>query len=87
MNIIEVDDYHKLLRGALPIGVGTTAYCFLMPDKNVFKLFKKIYRESTLFQTNNMLQRLYDICVHPEPGSGCAMPQRIRNHVESGMNR
>ena len=61
MNIIEVDDYHKLLKRHMPIGVGTTAYCFLMPDNKVFKLFKKIYRESTLFQTNNMLQRLQDI--------------------------
>lgn len=61
MDIIEVDNYHSLLKRHIPIGVGTTAYCFLMPDNKVFKLFKKNYRENSIFRNNEIIERLEDI--------------------------
>ena len=61
MDIIETNNYKELLRNSLYIGRGTTAYCFLLKNGMVLKLFKKSYMINSLFSEQKIKERLEDI--------------------------
>ena len=61
MDIIETNNYKELLRNSTYIGRGTTAYCFLLKNGMVLKLFKKSYMINSLFSEQKIKERLEDI--------------------------
>ena len=64
MEKIEIDSIQPLLKGAKPIGYGTTAYCFLLPDNTTLKLYKNNYNSRSLLSFKNFesnLERIAEI--------------------------
>ena len=57
MKITEVKDLSKYLIGAFPFGVGTTAICFLMPNKKVLKMYYKEEIRQTLMKKIDLLEK------------------------------
>lgn len=58
MKITEIKSILPYLVGAIPIGIGTTAICFLMPNGKVLKLYRNTYLKRELFYYNDMKQHL-----------------------------
>lgn len=50
MKIIEVNNINKYLVGAIPIGVGTTAICFLIPNNKVIKIYHSPLMKKFVFE-------------------------------------
>lgn len=65
MKKTEITSILPYLKGAIPIGVGTTAICFLMPNKNVLKLYIELEGKINLFKyfdMNRHIEELNMIC-------------------------
>ena len=60
MKITEIDNVMDYIKYSIPIGIGTTAICFLMPDGRVFKYYIDTPNTYALFQSD-MIERLSNI--------------------------
>lgn len=51
MKITEIDSIHKYVHGSfiIPIGIGTTAVCYLMRNKHLLKIYLNTYNKKVLF--------------------------------------
>ena len=58
MKVTNVDSIIPYLKGAIPIGVGTTAICFLIKDNKVLKLYRNTYLKNVMFDYYNMEDKL-----------------------------
>ena len=58
MKITEVNSIIPYLKRSVPIGMGSTAICFLMKDNRVFKLYLITYKKFLLFYYNDMKEKL-----------------------------
>ena len=58
MAVVEVKSILPYLVGSIPIGVGTTAVCFLTPRNEVIKLFYNSGNTYSLFHSRDMLSHL-----------------------------
>ena len=58
MAIIEVKTLLPQLVGSIPIGIGTTAICFLKPSDKVLKIFYNSSSTKKLFDSYNMQEHL-----------------------------
>ena len=58
MKTTEIKSILTYLVGAIPIGIGTTAICFLMPNGKVLKLYMNTYLKRELFYYHDMRKHL-----------------------------
>lgn len=58
MKITEVKKLSSYLKFAIPIGIGTTAVCFLMTDGKVIKVYLDTDNKKNLFRAYDMLSHL-----------------------------
>ena len=58
MEIIEIKSILPHLIGAIPIGFGTTAVCYLKPNNEVLKIFYNSANTRKLFSSYDMLEHL-----------------------------
>ena len=67
MKITEVNNIYKYLIGAVPIGFGTTAVCFLMRNNKVLKLYYSISLKNIMMSKLEILDEIgNDSYVTPE---------------------
>ena len=67
MKITEVNNVYKYLIGAVPIGFGTTAICFLMKNNKVLKLYYSISLKNIMMSKLEILDEIgNDSYVTPE---------------------
>lgn len=67
MKITEVNNIYKYLIGAVPIGFGTTAICFLMKNNKVLKLYYSISLKNIMMSKLEILDEIgNDSYVTPE---------------------
>ena len=58
MKVTNVDSVSSVLNCSIPIGIGTTAICFLRSDGNVVKLYINTYLKRQMFNYFNMEDQL-----------------------------
>lgn len=58
MKTTEIKSILPYLIGSIPIGIGTTAICFLMPNGKVLKLYMNTYLKRELFYYHDMRKHL-----------------------------
>lgn len=67
MKITEVNNLYKYLIGAVPIGIGTTAVCFLMRNNKVLKIYYSISLKNIMMSKLEILDQIgNDSYVTPE---------------------
>jgi len=58
MKVTEIEGLSKYLIGSIPIGIGTTAMCFLMKDGNVIKIYYDEYLKKSMMSKIDFFEGL-----------------------------